>query len=131
MAFGLMFVASATAAPHTSYNDCVYDSGLLAAGTDPKGQSVHYTSTNVTYFGIGNKAPESTSGAGTQYTPTSGSLVDFSDGTATGVTAAFTQNTAVTTVQWQPQVAATWTGGYDTADSTDADDTFGDIVDMT
>ncbi|MBW1881250.1 MAG: hypothetical protein JRJ84_23085, partial [Deltaproteobacteria bacterium] len=131
LVLGLLFAASASAAPYTSYNDCVYDSGLDGTGMDPNGQPVHYTSSNVTYFGIGNKSGDSSSGSGTQYTPTSGSLVDFSDGTSTGVTATFTQNTAVSTVQWQPQVASTWTGGYDTAASTDARNTFGGIVDMT
>ena len=44
LVFGLLFAASASAAPYTSYNDCVYDSGLLGAGTDPNSQLVHYTS---------------------------------------------------------------------------------------
>jgi hypothetical protein len=51
----------------------------------------------------------------------------------TAVTATLTTDPGAggTGVIWQPQVAPTWTGGYDTADLTDADDTFGGIVDMT
>ena len=114
--FGLLFAGSAAASPHTSYNDCVYDSGLLGAGTDPKSQSVHYTSSNVTYFGIGTPSGDATGGIPNPYAPTSGTLLKFADGTSTGVTATLTQNTGVSSVNWQPQVAATWTGGYDTAD---------------
>ncbi|MBW1881844.1 MAG: hypothetical protein JRJ84_26100, partial [Deltaproteobacteria bacterium] len=116
----------------TAYNDCVYDPGLDAAGTDPNGQSVHYTTSNVTVFGIGTVSPDSSAyTSGSAYPNTSGALVDYTTGTSTGVTATFTQNGAVSSVTWQPQVAATWTGGYDTASGTDAHDTFNGIADMT
>ncbi|MHC4066621.1 MAG: hypothetical protein ACYSUI_19270, partial [Planctomycetota bacterium] len=108
--FGLLFSGSASAQTWTAYNDCVYDSGLDGTGTDPNSQSVHYTVSNVTYFGIGQKSSDSSSGSGTQYSPTSGTLVKYADGTSTGVTATITQNTGVSTVNWQPQVASTWHG---------------------
>jgi hypothetical protein len=116
-----------------AFNDVVYDASLDGTGTDPNGQSVHYTSANVTNWGIGQVAGDysgTTYTSGSQFPNTTGLLVDSSSGTSTGVTATFTQN-AATTVIWQPQVAPTWTGGYDAALGTDARNTFGGIVDMT
>ncbi|MBW1684359.1 MAG: hypothetical protein JRS35_04780, partial [Deltaproteobacteria bacterium] len=118
----------------TAYNDCVYDPSLDAAGTDPSGQSVHYTSPNVTTWGIGNVSGDytgTTYTSGSLYPDTSGLLVDYDGGSSTGVTAIFTQNTGVSSVIWQPQVAPSWTGGYDSASGTDAHDTFNGVADMT
>jgi hypothetical protein len=117
----------------TAYNDCVYDA-TVPSGTDPKSQTVHYTTANVTTFGIGSVAGDYLGTAETSsqpYTNSSGELLDHDTGISTGVTATFTQNLVGNGVIWQPQVESTWTGGYDTADGTDADDTFGDISDMT
>jgi len=115
----------------TAYNDCVYDPGLDSTGIDPQGVSVHYTDTNVTTIGIGVVSGDSaTYTGGSAYPNTSGELLDHATGNPTGITATFSENSA-TNVQWQPQVASTWTGGYDTAVGTDAHDTFGGIADMT
>jgi len=111
---------SAAQAAFTAYNDCVYDASV-PSGTDPNGQTVHYTTSDVTTWGIGDVAADYT---GTAYAPPG------SSGTPTGVTATFSQNVAAAVI-WQPQVAATWTGGYDTALGTDARNTFGGIADMT
>ena len=117
----------------TAYNDCVYDASV-PSGTDPNGQTVHYTATNVTAWGIGNIAGDYTGTAhlpaGSAYPNTTGLLVDYASGTPTSVTATFSQNPAASVI-WQPQVAAAWTGGYDTALGTDARNTFGGIADMT
>jgi len=102
----------------TAYNDCVYDPGQALSGTDPNGQLVHYTGSNVTTFGIG-------SGFGGS---TSGTLLNQSNGVSTGVTATLTESGGVT---WQPMVGGGWTGGYDCALGTDARNTFGGVADMT
>ncbi len=110
----------------TAFNDVVYDSGLLGAGTDPNGQSVHYIGSNVTTFGVGaESAADTINGYGGI---SSGTLIDQLTGASTGVTATLSESGGVT---WQPQVASTWTGGYDCAGSTDATDLFGGIVDLT
>ena len=57
-----------------------------------------------------------------------GLLKDYTTGAGTGVKATLTQSGGVI---WQPQVASTWTGGYDTAAGTDAYNTFHGIADMT
>jgi hypothetical protein len=128
----MLCTGTAAQAAFIAYNDSVYDASV-PSGTDPNGQTVHYTSANVTTWGIGNVAADY---GGTTYLPTgsaypntTGLLVDQSGG-ATGVTATFSQNLAAPVI-WQPQVAATWTGGYDTALGTDARNTFGGIADMT
>ena len=123
--------AGTAQAQWTAYNDCVYDAALNGTGTDPNGQSVHYIGSNVTVFGIGQASADSPTYGGGQYPNTSGTLLNQADGVSTGVTATFTQNGAVNTVNWQPQVAATWTGGYDTASGTDAYNVFNGIADMT
>ncbi|MBW2401425.1 MAG: hypothetical protein JRG80_19585, partial [Deltaproteobacteria bacterium] len=130
----VLCAGTAAQAAFTAYNDSVYDASV-PSGMDPKGQTVHYTTSNVTIFGIGNIAGDygGTTYAApvvTVYPNTTGLLVDHATAGVTGVTATFSQNPAAPVI-WQPQVAATWTGGYDTADNTDADDTFGDIADMT
>ncbi len=114
------YVASAVSvsAGWTAYNDCVYDVTLDQSATNPIGQSVHYIADNVTIYNIGNNSPG----------PASGELVDFATGTSTGVTATLTQSGGVI---WQPDVSSNWYGGYDTADGTDARNTFGGIADMT
>jgi len=112
----------AFAADWTAYNDACFDPDKLGVGTDPNGQSVHYTSPNVTYWDIGSGHKHASSGE----------LIKKSDGTGTGVTASLTQNTAVGgSVIWQPDVSSNWYGGYDPAAGTDARTTFGGIVDMT
>ena len=128
----MLCTGTAAQAAFIAYNDSVYDASV-SSGTDPNGQTVHYTSANVTTWGIGNVAGDY---GGTTYLPsgsayphTTGLLVDQSGG-ATGVTATFSQNPAAPVI-WQPQVAASWTGGYDTALGTDARNTFGGIADMT
>jgi len=115
---GLVGMASAQ---WTAYNDCNYDPDRALGATDPNGQLVHYTSPNVTYWDIGNGHKHASSGG----------LIKNSDGSPTGVTASLTQNPAVGSVVWQPDITSNWYGGYDTAVGTDARTTFGGIVDMT
>jgi hypothetical protein len=71
-----MPTVSAQAQSWTAYNDCVYDPGLDAYGTDPNGQSVHYIGTNVTAFGIGALAGDHQSPPGVGYSASSGELID-------------------------------------------------------
>lgn len=113
----LAVAGGAFAADWTAYNDCNYDSTQTGA-TNPNGQTVHYTSPNVTYWDIGSGHPHATSGE----------LIKKSDGTGTGVTASLTENGGP---RWQPDVSSNWYGGYDPAAGTDARTTFGGIVDMT
>ncbi|MHC4090725.1 MAG: hypothetical protein ACYSVY_10700 [Planctomycetota bacterium] len=101
----------------TAYNDLVYDVALDGIGTDPNGQSVHYTVPNVTTFGIGSGFTGSSAGE----------LLDQPTGVPTGVTVTMTQNGGV---GWQPMAASPWHGGYDCAAGTDARDTFGGIADI-
>ncbi|MBN1787606.1 MAG: PASTA domain-containing protein [Sedimentisphaerales bacterium] len=116
----------------TAYNDCVYDPGLVAYGTDPCGQSVHYGDPNyITVFGIGTPAVDHQIPPGVSYAASSGELIDYATGTGTGVTASLTEYGGVV---WQPQVGcltSCWSGGYDPAPGTDAYNTFNGIVDMT
>lgn len=132
-----VLTAGAAQAEWAAYNDCVYDGGLTA--TDPNGQTVHYIHANATDFGIGTVSADSAAYTpGTAYPNNSGTLLDISDGSSTGATLTITQNGAVASVNWQPQVSCLpvsatcgWHGGYDTASGTDAYDTFNGIVDMT
>jgi hypothetical protein len=126
----------ATTASFTAYNDCVHDAAL--SDTNPHGTVVHYRDSNATVYGIGTICNDcGSTGAGTPYSFTSGLLVDVATGDPTPVTATFTQNGGVSSVDWQSQVGpagsvpGTWNGGYDPAASTDAANTFGGIVDMT
>ncbi|MHC4065432.1 MAG: hypothetical protein ACYSUI_13185, partial [Planctomycetota bacterium] len=64
----------------TAYNDCVYDPGLDGTGTDPNGQSVHYTAANVTVYGIGEVTIDQSGQVPDPYAPTSGLLVDQATG---------------------------------------------------
>jgi hypothetical protein len=126
-----------TLAPFTAYNDCVHDGAL--SDTDPQGTAVHYKHPNTTIYGIGTICSDcGSSGAGTPYPFTSGRLIDVNSGEPTPVTATFTQNTGVSSVNWQSQVgpsgspvAGTWSGGYDTQVGTDAYDVFNGFADMT
>ena len=101
-----------------AFNDCVFDPTKLAATTDPNGIVVHYTSPNVTTYGIGNNFTGSSSGE----------LTKIDDGSATGVSVEVTQNGGVV---WQSDVSSAWNGGYDTKAGTDAYNTFHGIADMT
>ena len=128
----LVLTGGIAQAEWTAYNDCVFDS-TVPTGTDPNGQTVHYTGSNVTTFGVGNVTADyggTAETAGQPYLNNSGTLVNQSDGSATGATLTVGQNGSVPVI-WQPQVAVTWTGGYDTALATDARNTFGGIADMT
>ena len=79
----------------TAFNDCVTNTSHRA------------NAANVTTFNIGSGSPG----------PTSGMLKDLTTGANTGVTAALTQNTGVTSVVWQPD---TTSGGDDCTAGTDA-----------
>jgi len=128
----LVVTGGSAQAEWTAYNDCVFDS-TVPTDLDPNGQTVHYTGSNVTTFGVGNVTADyggTAETANQPYTNNSGALVNQSDGSATGATLTVSQNGADPAI-WQPQVAATWTGGYDTAVGTDARNTFGGIADMT
>ncbi len=131
----LVLTGSVAQADWTAYNDAVYDAANSA--TDPNGQAVHYKHANATDIGIGTVSADSnTYTQGSQYPTTTGTLLDISDGSSTGVTLTITQTG--NGVNWQPQVSCLptsascgWHGGYDTAIGTDAHDTFNGIVDMT
>ncbi|MDD5327870.1 MAG: metallophosphoesterase, partial [Phycisphaerae bacterium] len=116
-----------------AYNDCVYDPGLVAYGTDPCGNTVHYGDTSrITTYGIGI-VDTAQQPPGVGYSASSGELIDYTTGAGTGVIATLTESGGV---NWQPMVDCTevdncWTGGYDTAYGTDAYNIFHDIADMT
>ena len=51
----MLCTGTAAQAAFIAYNDSVYDASV-SSGTDPNGQTVHYTSANVTTWGIGDVA---------------------------------------------------------------------------
>jgi len=101
-------VAGLASANFVAYNDCVYDAA--------KGQTIN---ANATTYNIGNNSPG----------PSSGLLKNIATGANTSVTAALSQTGNPV---WQPgDDPSPWaTGGTNCDAGTDANNTFGGIVDV-
>lgn len=104
----ILLSAGWACANFVAYNDCVFDAA--------KGQTI---SPNATRYNIGNNSPG----------PSSGLLKDIATGANTSVTATLSQTGNPV---WQPgDDPSPWTtGGSNCNPGTDADNTFGGIVDV-